>query len=696
MKSILRVLINIAQARKSLPESDQDLYSIEAWEVLWTIAKESPVDNVKHRVGNGTLGLSVDSVNPIELEVHPSIEINTATLNVPPALPLYVIRQHDHRLQAIVTEATKHSSVCVLVGGSSTGKTRACWEAIRSIGKHWRVWHPLAPSRHEALLKALRNRQISPHTILWLNEIQFYLNPSPPELGEEIAAELRELIRDPDRGPVLVIGSCWPEYWDILTVRPGPAKPDLHPQARALLAGHHILVPEEFSEEELWQLNRKASDDQRLEAAAAKGNRRVTQFLAGALELINRYETLPAIARNVIHVMMDVHRFGYKGSISEEFLRDAVQGYVHEDTWAGAKNSWFKKAVKQSRRPCLGVSGPLRLRKEGPNSKATYELADYLDEAGRIIRREEVPPASFWASSAKHLRDVSGLLDLAYEAQIRGRLKYAALVYLKAADCGELEALLSVAEHRRDAGAIDEARKLFRHAADQGLDDAWLYLAQIEKDHGDLGAAARILNEAGDSALAVRIAIYLTDPGQNKGHALRLLERAFELSSKESLADLDLSRYEEELRDLLRQNWESVEEMDKSFGNLRAATENMRTAEKERTEAGDQLIEAIKTSEKSFKWAVDLFLDQAQSGNTDALLMLAKAWHAVGDSEKARNYIMSALNRGHTEMDGSNALSALADLEINEGRPHMAIQIRRYGLEIDGSPASEWGVSIDE
>ncbi|MEV4807930.1 hypothetical protein AB0K18_48750 [Nonomuraea sp. NPDC049421] len=698
LKPVLRALISMARARKGHPGGAQHLYSFEAWEALWSEAKESPVGHVKNIINTGILGLPIVSADPIELEVHPSIEIISAETNDnAPVLPLYVKRAHDHGLESIIDKSADHSSICVLVGGSSTGKTRACWEAVKSLGSHWRIWHPLTPSRHEALLNALRRKQISPYTVLWLNEIQFYLNPSPSNLGEEIAAELRELIKDPARGPVIILGTCWPEHWQTLTLRPDPTKPDLHSQARALLTGQHVLVPDEFLGEEIERLSREASRDRRLKEATAKGNRRVTQFLAGALELVNRYETLPIIARSLIHVMMDVRRLGYKGTISEEFLRSAVQGYMHEDVWAGVKRDWFKKAVKQSRKPCLGVSGPLRLRRVGAVGKPTYDLADYLDEIGRIVRREEFPPASFWTSSVKHLRDANGLLDLAYEAQIRGRLNYAALMYLQAANLGELEAILYVAEHRRAAGAIDEARKLFSHAADKGIEDAWLYLAQIEKDHGDEKAAARILGQVGDKALAARLAIYLTEPGQNKEHALRLLEQAFNLSPKKSLTDLDLSHDEGGLRDLLRQAWHSVEAMDEKFGALRVAAENLRNAEEERLEIEDDLIEEIKDDEESFAWISSHLLNQADNGDADALLLLAKAWRAVGDSGKAKQYMMIAINQGYADrVTGSNALAILADLEGSEEHPDLARQILCYGLEVDGSPASQWSVSIEE
>jgi hypothetical protein len=118
------------------------------------------------------------------------------------------------------TAADGRSGIAMLVGGSSTGKTRACWEALallRDEDPPWRLWHPIDPSRPDAALRELPG--IGPRTVVWLNEAQFYLDPEAG-LGERVAAGLRELLRDPGRAPVLVLATLWPQFWDALTARP--------------------------------------------------------------------------------------------------------------------------------------------------------------------------------------------------------------------------------------------------------------------------------------------------------------------------------------------------------------------------------------------------------------------------------------------------------------------------------------------
>ncbi|MCZ4122748.1 hypothetical protein [Streptomyces sp. H39-S7] len=179
------------------------------------------------------LGLDIADLNPLDLEVHRSIEI-PGTTRLPP-LPAYVARKHDSLLLRVVEEAMAGSSrMVMLVGGSSTGKTRACWEAVQRLPESWRLWHPIDPGRPEAALEELRN--VGPHTVVWLNESQYYLMPEREPLGELIAAGLRTLLGDPSRGPVLVLGTIWPEYYERLMEEPRPHGPDPHAQARKLLS----------------------------------------------------------------------------------------------------------------------------------------------------------------------------------------------------------------------------------------------------------------------------------------------------------------------------------------------------------------------------------------------------------------------------------------------------------------------------
>ncbi|MEU9117274.1 hypothetical protein AB0D04_37385 [Streptomyces sp. NPDC048483] len=63
--------------------------------------------------------------------------------------------------------------MAVLIGSFSTGKTKACWEAVQPLAEHgWRLRHLFDPTRAEAALADLR--RVGPRTVVWLNEAQHY------------------------------------------------------------------------------------------------------------------------------------------------------------------------------------------------------------------------------------------------------------------------------------------------------------------------------------------------------------------------------------------------------------------------------------------------------------------------------------------------------------------------------------------
>ena len=137
---------------------------------------------------------------------------------------------------------------------------------------------------------------------MWLDDAHSYLGSSS-KLAEDTAERLKKLIDDPDAGPVLVPATSWPEHWQQLTTQPRRPLDRARPAAEeassacapALFqSATYIQVPIAFGTDELATARGAADRDPRLALAlkyAASG--KITQYLAGAAKLIERYRTAP-------------------------------------------------------------------------------------------------------------------------------------------------------------------------------------------------------------------------------------------------------------------------------------------------------------------------------------------------------------------------------------------------------------------
>ena len=461
-------MVRDAAARRgitSLPGGPAGLLDEECWRQAWRAEAERRAGTVSSAVQRGQAARALapqpagwpltEVRDPFALEVHRPVQPEDAPEGLP-ILPPYVPREHDEVLGQVVRAVTGgRSEIAVLVGGSSVGKTRACWEALallRDQDPPWRLWHPIDPSRSDAALRELRG--IGPRTVVWLNEAQFYLEVTEGGLGEQVAAGLRELLRDPARAPVLVLATLWHEFWDALTARPADRQ-DRHGQARDLLVGHDIAVPAALTQAQVQQLTGAEDPRLALAAAAAKEDGQVIQFLAGAPELLARYRNAPPAAAALIHAAMDALRLGMGAGLPQAFLEDAAPGYLTDDQWDALGEDWLEQALAYTAVPCKGARGPLtrirprparpgaRTRGDQPASTAAagpvYRLADYLDQHGRAHRVGQIPPAAFW-SAAGDIAAPGDQAVLGDAAHVRGLYRDAAQLHKNAAASGNPDA----------------------------------------------------------------------------------------------------------------------------------------------------------------------------------------------------------------------------------------------------------------
>lgn len=165
--------------------------------------------NAAREIASAGHGALISEWDPVAFGVHRAIGGD--------ALPGYVPRAHDDLLRTVLDPDVTASRIVVLRGGSSTGKTRAAYEAIRECLPDWQV----DQVQTRAILAARINDGITPGTVVWLDELRHFADH-----GTAIFAELDDLLARTAR--VVVIATLWPTHWGAYTryESPPPDRPD--------------------------------------------------------------------------------------------------------------------------------------------------------------------------------------------------------------------------------------------------------------------------------------------------------------------------------------------------------------------------------------------------------------------------------------------------------------------------------------
>lgn len=484
--------------------------------------------------------------------VHPAIKVRGAA-PVSTLLPPYVERAHDKELSDAVNAAAKgHSTAVFCVGTSSTGKSRACWEALKALltaSDRWRIWHPLANSRPQALIDGID--LVAPATVIWLNEAHLYLFTDPPEVGESVSTVLSDLVSSTSRGPVLILGSLPNRYAKQLLERSTETGlRERHPAARDLLSGRLVKVPPTFDDVQLSALKESGENDPRWAKALARAEEgMVIQYLAGGPALVERLDLISPQASSLVLAAADLVRLGVTTEAPLDLLVDAVPDYLRESDWNDLSDDWSADAVAEASHRVVGAVAPLtriRPRPGQPADPRRFKLADFLAEHVSGDRADACPPASWWDACAGHLSGgdlkLAGvaakdrwLLPIARHgltaAHAAGDASAALLLGDLLAQCGDLEGLERLALETRSADLFvslatqrawrreaDQARAAWRVSiAEGGLElDRTLEYALDQCDEAYAWQYLADLREAGSEGGQWRWIWRLHDEGQPK------------------------------------------------------------------------------------------------------------------------------------------------------------------------------------
>ncbi|MFJ3720788.1 hypothetical protein [Streptomyces sp. NPDC090057] len=461
---------------------------------------------------------------PKRLGVHPAVPGNpTAKDGASFILPAYVPRPHDGALQNRLAAAVAGSETLLLVvrGESCTGKTRTAVEALKVVPDDFSLF---LPSDADSLLAILNADALGPGTVVWLNEAQHYLTGPAGEAAA--AALLRRLDAD---GPFIVFATLWPDHDKFLTAGApsGPGRTDPHRQARTLLAqAHYVHLPVSFADH-MDAVRDAARHDPSLATALENGGADVTQVLAAGPDLVAHYEHPDgphgAYGKALISAAMDAHRFGVTGPLPLPFLEDAAPGYLTIGERAAADpDSWFTGALTHAQTLIKQVARPLQdvPRPSGMGAlPGVVVLADYLQQHGRTQRHDTVPPDSFWQAALHHARSDEDRSAIAQAAEERGQLRYAALLWKRAAQGGHTEPMVHLARLLDRSARVEEAHDWWRCAAEAGDRQAMVAVGAYLQRHGHGSQALQwwmTAADAGDREAPCLVAYHLDAAGRDE------------------------------------------------------------------------------------------------------------------------------------------------------------------------------------
>ncbi|MBT2423410.1 helix-turn-helix transcriptional regulator [Streptomyces sp. ISL-22] len=449
--------------------------------------------------------VAVTDASPAELEIHQAV-LPALDSGDYPFLTPYVCRAHDQALRARLAPALAGgpSVLVILTGGSSTGKTRAAYEALCHLAPDRPLHRPQSP---EGLLRLVHSGELRPGDVLWLNEAQRVLQRPG---SEQAAAALRTLLLSTPG--VAAVGTLWTDpYWRELT-RPGvPGDP--HAMVRALLQAsftHRVAVPAELSQAEAHEFAEMArrKGDRPLQDALKAGQRhgRVVQHLSGGPELLNAYllgpgEHFTAAEHALITAVVDARRLGYSGPLTAGLLGAAAWNTIpahHRAVgmpWPGtplrALSTGERDDGNRTRTDIRGTLSAFTVLHETPDSEPVYDVADYLEQHAGHHRADEPAPPYLWDALTQHTADPDTCLALAQTAWERGFFKQAIRLDYRAALVG---------------GSGAAARLVWMLEQTAGVDDRvlhWVVEQTDLTDPSDVSASLEAFFKVGDAEPAL-------------------------------------------------------------------------------------------------------------------------------------------------------------------------------------------------
>lgn len=264
-------------------------------------------------------------------------------------LPRYIPRDIDEELRALLTAAARDGGLVLVTGDSTSGKTRAAFEALRASLPDHRVVQPADHTEMPAVARAVARS--SEPCVVWLDDLERYLGPGPDSLTPALLSRFAA-------GTTAVLATMRLRQYEAYTAGQDSARGTAGAIGGAhkgvLAAARRVNLDRMWSGTELARAG-ACTDDRITHALAHHGPHGIAEYLAAGPALLDGWHTADRPGGNprgaaLVATAVDLSRTGLPGPyprslllrLHEQRLAQAGGALLRPETadeafaWAGA------------------------------------------------------------------------------------------------------------------------------------------------------------------------------------------------------------------------------------------------------------------------------------------------------------------------------------------------------------------------
>jgi tetratricopeptide (TPR) repeat protein len=419
---------------------------------------------------DGRLPAVRDITDPVLLGVHPAATVAAVRDgHVVSGAPEYVPRDVDSELR----ERLAAGGFVLLVGGSTAGKSRTAFEAVRStLASHLLI----RPSGRDFVATAVDRAARERRCVLWLDDLERYLGA-----GGLTAFQVGRLLTGDGHHRVIMATIRAAERTRMTADAPGDdagrqASRDIR---QVLDQAHLIRMDRMFTGGELKRAETRNWDLRIAEAIGHAGSYGIAEYLAAGPELLGDWQDARdssegphARGAALVAAGIDIRRAGYISPIPRALLDHVHEQYLADSGHAYAQLEPAANAWEWATRPRQATAALLRPARPDPGKMV--EVFDYLvdtvqrqagplSQVPELIVRMAIEAASpADADSLGATADTQGRYGLAEHAFSKAYLARANDPVIGPDDPGTLASRNNFGYVLYEQGRLDEAETQLR------------------------------------------------------------------------------------------------------------------------------------------------------------------------------------------------------------------------------------------